>query len=265
MEKKAFSQTNILRHIVCLIFLAVFVACLLLLSSCGYRGYSGKHSDLYSVAIHSVPWTNGFSWGADFECDPQIRIIEEDHYGRTMFTYYEKYYKGADVSFSTLIICQYSNEEEVYYYEDINYIVKEQSLYSPNPNEFSDEEIEYLKSINDWNKEINYDKCVRKEIAKEKKKLSNEKEIKRLIIDELALVDGEDALFFMDYLTSSADESKYIVYGNIRKDEKSRILFIGLVEDGEDTKINVFIPSNVYDYQAELVEFKKSNHWYQRL
>ena len=61
-----------------------------------------------------------------------------------MFTYYEKYYKGADVSFSTLIICQYSNEEEVYYYEDINYIVKEQALYSPNLNEFSDEEIEYL-------------------------------------------------------------------------------------------------------------------------
>ena len=115
--------------------------------------------------------------GADYECDPQIEIIEEDVFGRTMFIYYEKYYKGADISFSTLIICQDSNEKEVFFYEDINYIIKEQKLYSQNIENFTDGEIAYLKLINDWNKEINYDKCVKKDISKSKRKIPNEKEI----------------------------------------------------------------------------------------
>ena len=96
-----------------LMILLIFIA---ILTSCGYSGYSGKHSDLYSVAANSVLWLNGYSWGADYECDPSIEVIEEDSYGRTMFTYYEKYYKGADISFSALIICQDSNEKEEFFY-----------------------------------------------------------------------------------------------------------------------------------------------------
>lgn len=126
-----------------------------ILTSCRYGWYSGNRSDLYSVAVNSVLWLNGYSWGADYECDPSIKVIEEDSYGRTMFTYYEKYYKGAGISFSALIICQDSNEKEVFFYEDINYIIKEQTIYAENTKKFTDDEIAYLKLINDWNKEIN--------------------------------------------------------------------------------------------------------------
>lgn len=232
-----------------------------ILTSCGYSGYSGKHSDLYSVSANSVLWLNGYSWGADYECNPSIEVIEEDSYGRTMFTYYEKYYKGANISFSALIICQDSNEKEVFFYEDINYIIKEQILYTQNTENFTDDEIAYLKLINDWDKEINYDKCVRKDIAKAKQKLSSEKEIQNLLIDEFALVNGEYSLF-MDYLTSNIDDSKYIVYGYIRKTEHEGICFIGLVENSDDIKLNILIPSNVYDYKDEFIEFKKLNDWY---
>lgn len=51
---------------------------LLFLNSCSYNGYSGGYSDLYTVAVNSVLWLNGYSWGADFECDPQIEKIDED-------------------------------------------------------------------------------------------------------------------------------------------------------------------------------------------
>ena len=71
-----------------LILLLIFV---FILISCGYSGYSGNRSDLFSVAINSVLYLNGYSWEADFQCDPNIEIIEEDKYGRTMFSYYEKY------------------------------------------------------------------------------------------------------------------------------------------------------------------------------
>jgi hypothetical protein len=238
--------------------LLIFTA---ILTSCGYSGYSGKHSDLYSVAANSVLWLNGYSWGADYECDPSIEVIEEDSYGRTMFTYYEKHYKGSDISFSALIICQDSNEKEVFFYEDINYIIKEQKIYTQNTKNFTDDEIAYLKLINDWDKEINYDKCVRKDIAKAKQKLSSEKEIQNLIIDEFTLVNGEYSLF-MDYLTSNIDDSKYIVYGYIRKTKQEGIYFIGLVENSDDIKLNILVPSNVYDYKDELIEFKKLNNWY---
>lgn len=231
------------------------------LTSCGYSGYSGKHSDLYSVAANSVLWLNGYSWEADYECDPSIEVIEEDSYGRTMFTYYEKYYKGAYISFSALIICQDSNEKEVFFYEDINYIIKEQKKYIQNTENFTDDEIAYLKLINDWDKEINYDKCVRKDKAKAKQKLSSEKDIQNLIINEFTLVNGEYSLF-MDYLTSNIDDSKYIIYGYIRKTEQEGICFIGLVENSDDIKLNILVPSNVYDYKDEFIEFKKLNNWY---
>lgn len=243
------------------IILMILLIFTMVLTSCGNSGYSGKHSGLYSVAANSVLWLNGYSWGADYECDPSIEVIEEDSYGRTMFTYYEKYYKGADISFSALIICQDSNEKEVFFYEDINYIVKEQILYTQNTENFTDDEIAYLKLINDWDKEINYDKCVRKDIAKAKQKLSSEKEIQNLIIDEFTLVNGEYSLF-MDYLTSNIDDSKYIVYGYIRQTEQEGIYFIGLVENSDDIKLNILVPSNVYDYKDEFIEFKKLNNWY---
>ena len=65
--------------------LIAFIMLLISLCSCGcaFKEYSGDYPDLYAVAINSVLWVNGYSWGADFECDPQIEKIDEDNYGRT--------------------------------------------------------------------------------------------------------------------------------------------------------------------------------------
>ena len=134
-------------------------------------------------------------------------------------------------------------------------------MYSQSIQKFNDEEIEYLKLINDWNKEINYDKCIRKDITKTKQKISNEKEIQDIIIDDFGLVEGEYSLF-MDYLTANIDESKYVMYGCIRKREKEGIYFVGLVENDDAVKLNIVVLSNVYDYKTEFVQFKKLNNWY---
>ena len=66
----------------------------------------------------------------------------------------------------------------------------------------------------------------------------------------------------MDYLTSNIDDSKYIVYGYIRKTEQEGIYFVGLVENSDDIKLNILVPSNVCDYKDEFIEFKKLNNWY---
>lgn len=151
--------------------------------------------------------------------------------------------------------------KEVLFYEDINYLIKEQRLYSQNTETFTDDEIENLKLVNDWNKEINYDKCVRKEITKIKEKIPHEKEIKKQIIDKFDL-NNEKYLLFMDYLTSNVDESKYIIYGYISQTDKDGIYFVGIVELDVSIKLNTIILSNVYEYKKELVEFKQMNNWY---
>lgn len=239
----------------------LLIPILMLLTSCGYKGYSNNNLELYSTAVNSVLWINGYSWSADFECDPQIEIIDKDEYGRVLYTYYEKYYKGSNLSFSSLIVCQNSNEKEVYYYEDINYIVKKQTIYSKNIEKFSEEEISYLKSINDWNKEIDYGKCVRKDKIKRKQKIINKKEIQNKLIDKFKLTNTEYVLYF-DYLTSNNDDSKYIIYGFLNKKEEDNLFFVSMIEKNNDVKLNLFFPSNIYDYKEELINFKKMNNWY---
>ena len=182
-------------------------------------------------------------------------------YGRIMFTYYEKYYVGADISFSSLIICQQSNEKDVFYYEDINYIIKEQTLYEQNLNGFDDEEIDQLKAVNDWNKEINLERCIKKEITKYKPIIPYEKEVKSKILTEFNLKDKEYSLF-VNFLTSDSDKANFIIYGFVRMNNEDGIYFIGLVESNNELveKINFLIPLNVFDYKTELLEFKKINN-----
>ena len=231
------------------------------LTACSYKGYSGVHSDLFTVAINSVLWNNGHSFSADKYKNPQIQIIEEDMYGRTMFTYYEKYYAGAYISFSALIICQNSNENEVFYYEDICYIIKEQVLYTQIIEEFENEDVEQLKEANDWNQEINYDKCIKKQITNQKHKIPYENEVKNEIVKEFDLNIREDNLF-VNILTSNLDNSKFIIYGYIHKLKDEEIVFVGLVQNCEKSlNINFFIPSNIYDYKNDFIKFKQMNQW----
>ncbi len=250
-----------MKKILTLLFLHVFI--LVVLTSCAYQGYSGSYLDLYTVAINSVPWLNGYSWSADFECDAEIELIDEDNYGRKMFTYREKYYAGGGISFSALIVCQHSNDKEVFYYEDTNYVVKEQDKYSQKLKEFEYQEIENLKLVNDWNKEINYSKCIRKELSKSKSNIPDEVKVKNQIVNEFSLINGKYSMF-IDYLTENSSNSNYIMYGHIRKNEQDSIYFIGLVntENGLFKSLNTLTPLNVYDYKTEFIEFKQVNNWY---
>ena len=240
---------------------------LIILSSCGcaFKEYSGDYPDLYAVAINSVLWVNGYSWGADFECDPQIEKIDKDNYGRVMFFYQERNYKGSEIWFSALVVCQASNDSEVFYYEDEGYIIKGRMSIARNTAEvFNAEDIDYLKSINDWNKELDYEKCVKKTIIKNKPSMPYKKEIEKRIMDEFNLND-EKCSVFMDYLTNNSDDSKFLIYGHIRMKIKGAedISFVGLAEKENDSivKLNTFVPSDVYDYKAEFMAFKQANNW----
>lgn len=230
------------------------------LTACVYTGYSGERSDLFTIAINSVSWLNGYSTGADFVCDSEIEILDTDRFGRTIFTYHEEFYSGESLSFSALIVCQGSNKREVFFYEDVNFLVKEQIMWANELEEFSEEEIEYLKSINDWNQPINYDKCIKKEITTIKPEIPHKQEIENQLKKEFGLT-GNRNILFVDYMTSDASNTRFMFYGVLKEDTNK--FFIGIVETENNMfkQLNLFYPSNVYDYRSELIEFKKANNW----
>ena len=127
---------------------------------------------------------------------------------------------------------------------------------------FNNEEIEYLKSVNDWNQEIDYSKCIKKDIIRNKPKIPNQKDIIDAIADKFALVDSKYSLF-IDFLTNNSDNSSFIVYGHIQEQDGNNLYFIGLAH-GKDNgfKLDPIVPLNPYDYKEEFVEFKKANNWY---
>lgn len=249
-----------MKKLCALVMLLVLI--LLILTGC-YSSYSGEHVNLFTVAIHSVLWNNGHSMGADFVRDSEINILDEDHYGRILFTYYESYYLGTDFAFSALIICQSSNEQYVLYYEDVNFTIKEQvEGFSSPAYEFTNEEIEQLKLLNDWNTPLNLEKCIKKEITTQKPSIPHETELENIITAEFQLEERDGAVF-VDFLTYDSNKNNYIVYGYVRDYPTPKLYFVGLVNIEDDQIKDVYFlqVSDFFNYQSEFVEFKKAHSW----
>ncbi len=218
--------------------------------------YSGERKELYTVAISSLLWNKGVSSQADRVCDPDIKIIDEDGYGRILFEYTERSFTS-DVAFSSMIIMQHSTESHVYYYEDINFISKEKVSHSNVKVEFDVTAVEYLKEANDWNKELNLEKCTVKDISNTKKQISIEKS---KLKDIFSTYDGYYSNSIL--LLTKDDYGRAICYGwyttlenNTTQNHYIVILF------QEDLSYSIFAPNSMYDYQEEFKEFKKANHW----
>jgi hypothetical protein len=105
---------NLIFHI---LLSAVILVGSISLTACGYRKYEGEYTDLYSVAAHSLLGTNDLI-DDTFQFLPEISILEEDSFGRWLFTYDE----NSIISHYSLIICQKSDEENVYFYPGYNFI-----------------------------------------------------------------------------------------------------------------------------------------------
>ena len=119
-------------------FLSVTLALLILfnLTSC-YRPntiFRTERSDLYAVTCFSVPYIAG-----NPEWD-KVFIMEQDSQGRTLYKYIANTKFLSDYSDDfvyAMVICQKSDENFAYYYDDFNFILSEDNLVKK-------------KSWNDW-------------------------------------------------------------------------------------------------------------------
>ena len=152
---------------------------LLSLTACGYR-YGGRHTELHSVAIHSLLGVRGHEWEDTF-------ILEEDDFGRAMFSFLGRTIISEELidefNILSILIVQrttgwrwltdWITGSYAYFYSGINFISTEvegslianfydlHTLLAGATGHFSEEQIAQLKEENDWNREIDENRLFR--------------------------------------------------------------------------------------------------------
>ena len=156
----------------------IFTFCITLmitlaLCSCGYSGYRGEHTDLYTVAAHNIFCTFGYIAEGETSSDPIIHIVETDDYGRTLF-FYNEYSSsqwdsgpGYGIAF---VIMQKSADGYAYYYRDRCYLPYYGTWddWENIWNRTDPAKLDALKADNDWNQEFREEKCAKLRITNEK-------------------------------------------------------------------------------------------------
>ncbi len=279
----------------------IFLTCVLLTSTtaCWFflppYTYGGEHADLYTVAVNNILSAQGLFSNGEVSYDPEIKIIETDEYGRTLF-YYNEFLDYYDKGFQydenhlnfyyAILIMQQSKDGFVYYYEDLCYETH-LVLNVLNYNQFKiDEELTSkdfttLKELNDWNKPINEDKCVKKEITTRKNEPSldiSEKTFRKITREYATKLGdkGNDTIHrYSTYLTSDCygRELYYVwgisrdVYGEgISPTSATQYFHFAIIfnPDGSynsDTCITEI--ENIMLFKDDLVLLKSKNQWNQ--
>lgn len=202
----------------------------------------------FSVVYHSVPFATGDSvWD-------EAQLLEKDKYGRELYLYLvspDTYMPARDlvgskkISFHILVICQKTENGQVFYYEDQCYLI----LQSEN---YSDDEVQAIKLVNDWNKPYEISKMISVENTFDQSLAVNEEEcIKafseavdiddkyKLVFDAISVENGESLCVIRAYYTETAEDNSknYFFTANyvVLFDQKNELIrystFEGSFED----------------------------------
>ena len=119
---------------------------LIVLSSCTMN--PDVHLELALCGSYAVPGM----FCADLKGGTyEITILEKDAYGRIFFSYSAPSAVTQETE-TALVICQSIDREYVYFYEDICYILQDDSF----------EAVEMIKEQNDWSNPLDYSKMSRR-------------------------------------------------------------------------------------------------------
>ena len=221
--------------------------------------YMGEYPELYSVAISTLLGAEGQIY-SEVPMEASLKMVEEDNYGRKLFIYYEE--RG--ITEYSLLISQKSNEEYVYFYPDYNFIMTSQEMSDiglrfTDERIFLPEEIEKLKEDNDWNKEINIERCTKVKIVREKEGGPIEYKVLELVYNELLGDERYVAKYSMEFLIAdNYSRSIYAFYG-----KNGDYVIVLLQPDGsyDEVKSVMKLRQGNYKYQDELKELKELNSW----
>lgn len=222
----------------------------ILLYSCQEQSfeYGGEYLDLYTQAINNIPGAKGFIQ-SEKRFDPEIVVLDHDDYGRVLYQYYE----GNNISRYSLLIMQYSNQQEVCYYSDKTFI-------SSIDNVFNENDITQLKTDNDWNIEISENKqdCFPINSSKDQSPISYE-QIKplyeQIFTDDDIYSDDRMLNYFL-----SDDYGRVLIVAEARLSDKWVIMMF--YPDGSYDRTKGFkIFTDYYTYQETLQSFLNDVGW----
>ena len=275
-------------------FVCLFALCAILIlgiTACVPYRYEGDYIELFSVATNNLFGARGYRVFEFADFHPFIDVLETDDYGRTLFFFTEdtgKYNGTTDGSaFGTAIfVMQKSDDEFVYYYQDDCYIPYRMpkglsSVPEDYRNELPEEKIETLKERNDWNREINLEKCTKAEISDDDPEGNLKAKNCEPIIKEYAAHNGykgDDSLYRYAIFCNADLYGRELYYVSaIGRDvfgegdspaSKSQYYEFAVIfaPDNSCSIENICeVSSDSLDYYEKIIELKKTARWNQPL
>lgn len=257
------------KAIVVSLILVAIITCLCACQPLEPYVYSGNDADLYTEAIYSILGADGMQRGLHGYLNISLEVVDQDEYGRKLFVYSEGYIMDSYPRF--FLVSQKTENGMIYYYPNCNFIIsnepqssQDEEVLSEDVNDkqrswwrsyFSDNQIDELKQVNDWGKEVKIEKCISQIVVQQKVDPLN-KTKKNALYEEFLGEHRDDGYAYVIYSTMD-DEGKLLYYMRDRLDSVHdyRMLII----DGDAhycQKIN-----NPTAYQEELAEFKREHNW----
>ena len=211
--------------------------------------------------------------------------VEEDSHGRTLFVFTdtsaivnERMYGGEYIV--ALLVCQRSIDGIVYYYPDYNFIFKKWTgKYTPIDygidtnglvkdaiDQFSFDEIDGLKTVNDWGTPVDFSSCVSQVIVNRNPYGSGDNmrwEFRRMLYNKLGPSSvQQDVSFFRHF---AVDDYGRDIYFCRVADEEGVYTSSYVVLIRPDETYTIMEIRDLMNYQPELKLFKYRNDWNQPL
>ena len=240
-----------------------------------YNGqeYRGEYPAAYTVAINSFFGSYGSGSNGEITLQSNIGILETDQYGRILFYYHE----GLGPTGCGYAIMQKEQDGYAYYYEDDCAIgaIDDWNGNGPMTHEewFTQEEIDALKKLNDWDQPLNEDKCTKKEIITRKGKSKIQPSDSDYTRAAKACFDQSDVVYTMDtsvgyerFFTSDAygREIHYLCCSKKRSSGSYEYFDIAVIFNPDGTfsrDTGVVMIEDMGNYQEALKELKRNNDW----
>ena len=249
----------------------ILVLIIILLSGClslTDKSYEGEYPELYSVALNSILYTQGYYMLINTVNDSVIRIVDEDQYGRVLFFYTEENL----ISRYSLVVLQKRDKRHAYFYPDYNFISispdpEVMFLDYDNPSEitanFTVEKIEELKAKNDWGREINENKCTKVKIVRRKDATGPVRNNAVTELYNIALGDdsyGSVASSHIDYFIKD-DYNRSIYVGTGKASSGRYVVMLFQPDRSYDESKCFFVLTDPDNYQDDLKQLKELNDW----
>ena len=227
------------------LYLIIFVPLIILFTGCSLLVTEDRQfSALKTEAIYSSLGYPGFARDG-------ANVIEIDKKGRILYTFDGQNFAN-HYGITHILVCQYIDYDKglVYYYPENNFMIHRIN------EEPSNEKIEELKLINDWNRELDLSKCISRKIG-EYKKTNNETEISN-IFDNLN-IDIEEQ--YKKIILCDTDRNGLKLYAvKIAKDEQNYKIFAFMKKNEDYTDYDIIEITDWY-YIDVIKEFKHKHNW----